>query len=152
MLYQILAITIASCIAVIEASEGVSLYSKVGQLVTSSTLKWQPYAGDGNLEFGVTAAKYVSEDDSYDIKVCRVNKQGLYNLGHTKQRDQKTLCVVPSDEGAMTHHVFEYLLNRGKGGKLTWKTWSKFNPSIPIGAVGSTEHVSLLFSIFYRYF
>lgn len=139
-------IAVACCIAAIEAStRSVSLYSKVGQLVTSSTLLWQSYSGDSkDLEYAVHAAKYLTEGENYQIHVCRALVEGLYIAGHTQKREQKTVCLVSSHLGARTHHSFDILLNKGHGAKLTWKAWSKFNPTIPTGAVSatSTGHVS----------
>lgn len=146
MFHQIILIALTCCIAAIEASQkSVSLYSKVGQLVTSSTLLWQTYTGDSkDLEFAVHAAKYLADEENYQIHVCRALVEGLYIAGHTQKREQKTVCLVSSHMGARTHHIFDILLNKGHGAKLTWKAWSKFNPSIPTGAVSATNtgHVS----------
>lgn len=151
MLYQILPVvivTIACSLLTIEASQkSVQLYSKVGQLVTSSTLIWQSYTGDPkDLQFAVHAAKYTSDDENYQIYVCRALVEGLNTAGHTQKRDSKTVCLVSTHMGARSHHVFDVLLNKGHGGKLTWKAWSKFNPTIPTGSVSatSTGHVSII--------
>lgn len=152
MIYQIIQVvivTIACSLLTIEASQkSVQLYSKVGQLVTSSTLIWQTYTGDPkDLQYAVHAAKYISDQENYQIYVCRALVEGLYISGHTQKREHKTVCVVSTHLGARTHHVFDVLLNKGHGGKLTWKTWSKFSPTILTGAVSatSTGHVSEIF-------
>lgn len=133
---------IQCCFVAIQATtgKGVLLYSKVNQLVTSSTLVWQTFAGDQKLlEYGVEAAKYHSETENYPIYVCRYVVDGIIVTGHTQKRDSRTVCIVTLHSDVRSHHVFEVLLNRGDGGKLTWKPWSKYSAVIPTGAVSATS-------------
>lgn len=137
---------IQCCFVAIQATtKGVLLYSKVGQLVTSSTLVWQSFAGDQKLlEYAVEAAKYHSEQENYPIYVCRFVVDGIIVTGHTQKRDSRTVCIVSMHSDVRSHHVFDVLLNKGDGGKLTWKPWSKYSAVIPTGAVSATSdgHVS----------
>lgn len=137
-------------ISIVQAStKSVLLYSsKVGQLVTSSTLNWQSFTqGDvKQLESAVEAAKFFSEKEKYPLYVCRVMIEGIFVTGHTQRRDEAhTVCIVSMHMDVRTHHSFEVLLNKGNGGKLTWKPWSKFSATIPTGAVSATSsgHVSV---------
>lgn len=143
MLYQILTIAIVCCVST-EASQKSVYFYKSGQLVTSSTLIWQTFTGDkGDLEHAVHAAKYVSDEENYQIYVCRALIEGLYVAGHTQKHEQKTICLVSTHQGARIHHTYDVLLNKGYGGKLTWKAWNKFSATTPTGAVSaiSTGHV-----------
>ncbi|KAJ6645451.1 Membrane-bound transcription factor site-1 protease, partial [Pseudolycoriella hygida] len=97
--------------------------TKNKQLVTSSTLVWQSFTGDQKqLEYAVTAATYVTEHENYP-------------LYHQSQ----TVCIVSMHMDVRTHYAFDVLLNKGHGGKLTWKPWNKFSGGIPSGAVSATS-------------
>lgn len=141
------------CIVAIQATtKPVLLYSKVGQLVTSSTLVWQSFGGDQKLlENAVEAAKFHSELENYPIYVCRAVIEGVIVTGHTQKHDPRTVCVVSMHTDVRTHHQFDVLLNKGSGGKLTWKPWSKFSATIPTGAVSATSdgHVSIFKTFFF---
>lgn len=140
------AVVLLSFIVAIHATQkSVLLYSKVNQLVTSNTLVWQSFTGDEkDLEFGVRAAKYSSDKESYNQFVCRILTEGIFVSGHTQNRDGRILCVVSMHTEVKTHHTFDVLLNKGHGAKLSWKAWSKFSATIPTGAVSATTsgHVS----------
>ena len=147
MSWSISVIPLACCLAIVSAgTNSVLLYSKVGQLVTSSTLVWQSYTGDEKqLEYGVVAAKFISEAEHYPMYVCRALIEGIYVPGHTKKHQQRVVCIVTMHMNVDTHFAFDILLNKENGGKLSWKPWSKFSASIPTGAVSavSTGHVSV---------
>lgn len=140
--------TLIGIVAIVNAStKSVLLYqSKVGQLVTSTTLFWQSYTGDSQqLEFAVEAAEYYSDKGNYSMYVCRQLIEGIFVTGHTQKRDEtRTVCVVTMHTEVHTHHVFDVLINKGNGGKVAWKPWSKFSATIPTGAVSATSsgHVS----------
>lgn len=139
------------CFVAIQATtKSVLLYSKVNQLVTSSTLVWQSFTGDQKvLEFAVKAAEHHSEQDKYPIYVCRAAIEGVTVTGHTIKRDSRTVCIISMHTDVRTHHIFDVLLNKGDGGKLTWKPWNKYNAVIHTGAVSATSdgHVSALFTL-----
>lgn len=150
MQYQILTIYILCFLTSLEASQKSVYFYKGGQLVTSSTLIWQTFSGDKrDLEHAVHAAKYVSDQDSYQIYVCRALVEGLYVAGHTQRNEHKSVCLVSTHQGARVHHMFDVLLNKGYGGKLSWAQWNRFSPTTPTGAVSaaSTGHVGYLFQI-----
>lgn len=142
-------VVLQCCILTIHATQkSVLLYSTVNpyQLVTSTTLIWQSYTGDEkDLEFAVRAAKYSSDEESYQQYVCRVIIEGIFVPGHTQKRDERTLCIVSMHMDVRTHHIFDVLLNKGNGAKISWKPWNKFSATIPGGAVSATSsgHVSL---------
>lgn len=133
----------------IAATNFVSIYSNtLAQLVTSSTLIWQSYIGDPKqLEYAVHAAKFVSEEENYPQYVCRAPIEGIFTTGHTKKHQQRTVCIVSMHMEVRIHDQFDVLLNKGHGGKLTWKPWNKFSASIPSGAVSAVSggHVSILY-------
>lgn len=80
---------------------------------------------------------------SYPIHVCRALNDGIFTSGFSKQRQGKTVCIVVNTEPKI-HHNFDILLNKGHGGKLTWKPWNKF-VVIPTGAVSASgAHVSFI--------
>lgn len=114
------------------------------QLVTSSTLVWQSSTGDPQqLEYAVQAAKYATESENYPLYVCRAKIDGIYYTGNTQKHQQKPVCIVSMHMDVQTHYAFDVLLNKGHGGKLTWKPWSKFSAGVPSGAVSaeSAGHV-----------
>lgn len=132
-------------VAIQATTKGVLLYSsKVGQLVTSNTLVWQNYVDENSLSSAVQAAEYHSEDDTYPIYVCRAVTDGVIVSGHTQKQDSRDICVVSMHTNVRIHHVFELLLNKDNGAKLTWIAVNQFNSSIPSGAVSGTSdgHVS----------
>lgn len=142
-------LTLGTCLLIsstLAASNFVSIYSnKLGQLVTSSTLLWQSYTGDSKqLEFAVHAGKYITDDENFAIYVCRALIEGIYTTGHTQKHQQETVCIVSMHTDVRTHYVFDILVNKGHGAKLTWKPWSKFSATIPTGAVSAVSggHVS----------
>lgn len=140
---------IQCCIVAIHATtKSVSLYSReVRQLVTSNTLVWQSFSGDQKLlEFAVEAAKFKSEHEDYPIYVCRATVDGIAVTGHTQKRDSRIVCIV-SMHTTHTHHVFDVLLNKGNGGKLSWKPWSKYTAVIPTGAVSASSDGHVCISI-----
>lgn len=130
-------------VALIQATtKSVLLYSKGGQLVTSNTLGWQSFDGDvKQLKHAVEAAKFQTAHGNYTLYVCRVVIDGISVSGHTLPRNQQTMCIVTMHTNVNTHHVFEILLNKGDGGKLTW---TKSNGVLPSGAISATSagHVS----------
>lgn len=137
-----------SCLIVstLAATNVVQLYSKTGQLVTSSTLGWQSYSGDlKQLDYAVHAGKYVSEEENYPMYVCRAPIEGIFTTGHTQKHTQETVCVVSMHMDVRTHFAFDILINKGHGAKITWKPWSKYSAAIPTGAVSAASggHVSV---------
>lgn len=143
------------CIVGIHAStKSVQLFSKNGQLVTSETLVWQSFSsGDPKqFEFAVEAAKFHSEHENYQLYICRVGVSGIFVTGHTQKGDQRIVCIVSLHMEVSNHHSFDILINKGNGGKLTWKSWDRrYTPTKPTGAVSaaSTGHVSIFFYIFF---
>ncbi|KAG4078503.1 hypothetical protein HA402_009215 [Bradysia odoriphaga] len=110
------------------------------QLTTSSTLVWQSFTGDQKqLEYAVQAAKYVTETENYPLYVCRALIDGIYTTGNTQKHQDQTVCIVSMHMDVRTHYAFDVLLNKGHGGKLTWKPWNKFSGGIPSGAVSATS-------------
>lgn len=104
---------------------------------TSNTLAWEPFNDDQKqLEFAVEAAKYNSENENHPIYVCRATIDGIAVPGHTQKRNSKMDCVISMHE---THlrPVFDVLLNKGNGGKLTWKPWRKNQAVFLKGAVSA---------------
>lgn len=110
------------------------------QLVTSSSLVWQSFTGDQKqLEYAVQAAKYVTETEKYTLYVCRALVDGIYTSGNTQKHQDQTVCIVSMHMDVRTHYAFDVLLNKGHGGKLTWKPWNKFSAGVPSGAVSCTS-------------
>lgn len=120
---------------------------QVGQLVTSSTLVWETFTGEPKqMEFAVKGGRYIREEDSYPIYVCRALIDGIYTSGHTTKHQERTVCTVSQPTSTKTHHAFDILVNKGNGGKLTWRPWSKFSGGTPTGAVSATGgHVRNIF-------
>lgn len=110
------------------------------QLVTSSTLVWQSFTGDQKqLEYAVQAAKFVTESENYPLYVCRALIEGIYSTGNTLKHKERTVCIASMHGTVQTHPAFDVLLNKGHGGKLTWKPWNKFSAGVPSGAVSATS-------------
>lgn len=130
----------------------VSLFVNVNQLVTSSTLTWQAYSGDErDLEFGVQSSRYTSPSENYTMYVCRAIVDGIIVPGHTQKHGQRTVCIVSLHMDVRTHHTFDVLLNKHNGARIEWKSWDKYVPVIPTGAVSavSAGHVRIkIFIIF----
>lgn len=64
---------------------------------------------------------------------------GIYTSGNTQRHQGQTVCIVSMHMDVRTHYAFDVLLNKGHGGKLTWKPWNKFSAGIPSGAVSVTS-------------
>ncbi|GAB0087731.1 Protein unzipped [Sergentomyia squamirostris] len=112
---------------------------QVGQLVTSSTLVWETFTGDAKqMEYAVKGGSYTREDETYPIHVCRALIDGIYTSGHTIKHQERTVCTVSQPTAIKTHHAFDILVNKGHGGKLTWRPWSKFGSGTPKGAVSAS--------------
>lgn len=122
------------------ATNVVLLYSKTGQLVTSSTLGWQSFNGDKKqINLAVPAGQYTDAEDSYTMYVCRVLIEGIFTSGHTKQHNEKIVCIGSMHMEVRTHFAFDILINKGHGAKLAWLPWSKFSATIPNGAISVTS-------------
>lgn len=85
---------------------------------------------------------------SYPIYVCRALNDGIFTSGFSKQRQGKTVCIVVHTEPKI-HHNFDILLNKGHGGKLTWKPWNKFIILYTGSVSASGAHVSYIYFITY---
>lgn len=134
------------------ATNVVLVYNKNGQLVTSSTLGWQSYTDDvKQLEYAVQSGQITTEDDKYSMYVCRVPIEGIYTAGHTTKHSKDTVCIVSMHLEVRTHFKFDLLINKGNGSKLTWKSWSKFTGSIPIGAISAVSAGHVSFGIIFNY-
>lgn len=123
-------------------------FGNTQQLVTSDTLAWETYTGDEQqLKYAVRGASYytATSDTGLPVYVCRNMVEGVASAGKTRVHvGGETVCEFSSSYEIRTHRVFEILINKGHGAKLTWKPWSKFEARIPLGAVSVTYsgHVS----------
>lgn len=127
----------------------VKFFGNTQQLVTSDTLAWEAYTGDEQqLKYAVKGASYYTavSDTGVPVYVCRNFVEGVASSGRTRVHptNGETYCEFSASSEIRTHRVFDILINRGHGAKLTWKQWSKFSGRIPLGAVSVTYagHVS----------
>lgn len=128
----------------------VKYFGTTRQLITSDTLAWEAYTGDENqLKYAVQGATYRTADSEQgqSIYVCRNFVEGVATVGKTGLHGNDVVCEFPMSSEIRTHRVFDILINRGHGAKLTWQPWSKFSGKIPLGAVSVTYsgHVSLYY-------
>lgn len=125
----------------------VKFFGNTQQLVTSDTLAWEPYTGDEQqLKYAVKGASYYTStsDTGVPVYVCRNFVEGVASSGKTRVRNEETVCEFSTSSEIRTHRVFDLLINKGHGAKVTWTPWSKFSGRIPLGAVSVTYtgHVS----------
>lgn len=128
----------------------VTYYGPNRILITSDTLAWEPYTGDENqLKYAVQGATYRTADSEQGqpIYVCRNFVEGVATVGKTGLHGNDVICEFPMSSEIRTHRVFEILINRGHGAKLTWQPWSKFSGKIPLGAVSATYSNKVGFSL-----
>lgn len=147
LLSSIIAILIPCFVVTIHAQKSVLLYSEVGQLVTSSTLVWQPFIpGDPKpFDNAVLIGNITIDEKRKPLYVCRSIIEGVFVTGHTETETERTICIVSMHMEVHRQHTFEILINKANSAKLKWKDWSKFSARIPRGAVSATSagHVSI---------
>lgn len=130
------------------ATHSVSTYKKaslvLNQLITSSTLEWEPYKSSleskpKQLEFAIQGSIYKTEEEHYPIYICRVNMDGVMRSGFTEKRGQKHVCMVAYLDTIKPYKQFDVLVNKGKLGKVSWKKWKRYEDT-PDGAVSVNDY------------
>lgn len=129
-------------------THSVSTYKKaqlvLNQLITSSTLEWEPYSKSleskpKQLEFAIQGSIFKTEEEHYPIYICRVNMDGVFRSGYTEKRAQKHVCMVAYLNNIKPYKQFDVLVNKGKLGRVSWKKWKRYEDT-PDGAVSVNEY------------
>lgn len=126
------------------ATHSVSTYKRaslvLNQLITSSTLEWEPYKNaPKQLEFAIQGSIFKTEEEHYPIYICRVNMDGVFRSGYTEKRAQKHMCMLAYLNTIKPYKQFDVLVNKGKLGKVSWKKWKRYEDT-PDGAVSVNEY------------
>ncbi|CAG9806132.1 unnamed protein product [Chironomus riparius] len=124
---ELLLLSIILLIEFAASSKPVSVFDKkIGQLVTSSLLIWEPFDPSNakhQLENAVAAGEFL---EKYPAYICRSSVNSIAVTGYVKKRNEEShVCIVSMHSQIKTKGDFELLMNKGNGAKIDWIDWEK---------------------------
>jgi len=120
-------------ISIAEANEIVYTLSGYGQLVTSSTLRWQSTKRDEH--FARTDQRVVRSTGKYSSAICRGYFQNTLVAGGTNALNQ---CAAYFSDKLVLVDDFQVLVDKTLTSRYEWEKWDIFT-KLPIGGVAFTE-------------
>jgi len=121
-------------ISIAEANdEIVYTLSGYGQLVTSSTLRWQTTKSSDH--FARTDQRVVRSNGKYSSAICRGYFQNTLVAGGTSARNQ---CAAYFSDKLVLLDNFQVLVDKTLTSRYEWQKWNIFT-KLPIGGVAFTE-------------
>jgi len=120
-------------ISIAEANEIVYTLSGYGQLVTSSTLRWQTTKRSEH--FARVDQRVVRSNGKYSSAICRGYFQNTLVPGGTNALNQ---CAAYFSDKLVLLDDFQVLVDKTLTSRYEWQKWDIFN-KLPIGGVAFTE-------------